>query len=821
MATDRMQFTDRISMSGCEFILALSDEKIKEMYREDRGKDWEGDKVYTPEQYLNTVRTYCKKWLQEGFGKEYLDVPQKYHYAKERNSGRIYVDGFGLNQMSKMFREILTDGLLYDIDIKNCHPNVLLKMVRQYNKTYPQAKLTYKYLKTYCLSRESVLKDSKLSKQDVLKCLNSDRYDGVAFGENQFLEALHNEKSNIFDAFLSNADFMKPYVEANKADITPKKHSSNPISSQINFILCIEENRILQSVIAPEHNIITPFFDGFMLATEYKPYYDKLLDETGEIMWNYNENQCKLPSFHHFKTFMELIDESIQDGHDVDGAVLDHAINWLMECCGKNILYSNNAYYTIQNNIYQKGANGNQEVYDAITTYLYPHVHQRCKILEHLKVKANSAFKLAKYEQVGKQELLLAKNNNKKAEHLCKRWELLRFNIDSIQKKNKVVKKFIRLNSLVNADLYTKLDSHRNLIAFQNCVFDLNTLSFRDIRKDDYISITTGYDYKEPTEEEMNDFNTKYLFKTFVDEDVRKHFLKTLCGALDGTNRRRKLHIWNEAGNNGKSMTMKGLQAMLGAYFGTMSCAVLQNKRAEAGQASPQLNVLKNCRVVAMNEPEVAKSKLSGTILKTLTGQDGIAVRQLYGQEPVAFLPMASLFMLANVIPDLDRNDSASLARLDITPFESTFGTRPNARGGYRITKDDYKAKEFVGVHGIEDMLKSWRCCFFKTIVSHYREYDADPEFTLQCALADEYRNNQDLVQQFINEKMRNEKGSLTLLKDVNYHLNQYLAKMKTDLTYTTIKLGKYLREHKFITGKGGCAYNYNTCLFDYKFDWE
>ena len=46
-------------------------------------------------------------------------------------------------------------------------------------------------------------------------------------------------------------------------------------------------------------------------------------------------------------------------------------------------------------------------------------------------------------------------------------------------------------------------DDKTYLFGFNNIVYDLEQGSFREYKYDDYISITCGYDWREPTEEEI------------------------------------------------------------------------------------------------------------------------------------------------------------------------------------------------------------------------------------------------------------------------------------------------------------------------------
>ena len=53
-------------------------------------------------------------------------------------------------------------------------------------------------------------------------------------------------------------------------------------------------------------------------------------------------------------------------------------------------------------------------------------------------------------------------------------------------------------------DVELKFNQNRDLLAFENGVLDLSTFQFRETTPDDYITITTGYNYRLVREEEKN-----------------------------------------------------------------------------------------------------------------------------------------------------------------------------------------------------------------------------------------------------------------------------------------------------------------------------
>jgi len=93
------------------------------------------------------------------------------------------------------------------------------------------------------------------------------------------------------------------------------------------------------------------------------------------------------------------------------------------------------------------------------------------------------------------------------------------------------------------------LDSKCHLIGFENGVYDLEALEFREGRPDDYISMSTHinyvpYDPSHPAIEGINGF----ISSIFPKQHIRDFVLKTMGSFLNGGIREEKFHIWTGTG---------------------------------------------------------------------------------------------------------------------------------------------------------------------------------------------------------------------------------------------------------------------------------
>jgi P4 family phage/plasmid primase-like protien len=105
-----------------------------------------------------------------------------------------------------------------------------------------------------------------------------------------------------------------------------------------------------------------------------------------------------------------------------------------------------------------------------------------------------------------------------------------------------------------DSEFVKRLDENKDLLGFNNGVYDLRSGCFRDGSPDDYISMSTGYDYiefkgDEPVINEISDFFNKVQ----PDEAMQNYVLKTISTYLDGYNKEEKFSIWTGSGCHEKN----------------------------------------------------------------------------------------------------------------------------------------------------------------------------------------------------------------------------------------------------------------------------
>lgn len=306
---DLMTFSDVVSLKGAKFISSLSKEECKVKFWDRTEVDQDGENKYNWNTYYGLIKKFAfriknfkgdKNITQDENNEDKLYIKQEYKYAKGKKDGRIYVKGFGVQSLQNGLRKILTGDYMKDIDIKNAHPTILLEICRRFkkfNKEDEDKTISFKYLKTYVEKREEILA-SGVDKMSMLIALNCDNAstnkrekNAVYVGNNEFLREFHKEKQTNYEMILNDKAFMADLLSNYECDLDSTTNTKNPISSKMNFIFCMRENKLIQQSIQSER--IVPMFDGFMFdETEYDYTPEVITTPTG-YTWTFKSNKSE------------------------------------------------------------------------------------------------------------------------------------------------------------------------------------------------------------------------------------------------------------------------------------------------------------------------------------------------------------------------------------------------------------------------------------------------------------------------------------------------------------------------------------------------
>jgi len=297
------------------------------------------------------------------------------------------------------------------------------------------------------------------------------------------------------------------------------------------------------------------------------------------------------------------------------------------------------------------------------------------------------------------------------------------------------------------------LDSHPNLLGFENGIYDLRLHEFRDGLPDDYVSFSTGRNYTtyDPNSIDAQEISA-YLAQVYTNENVRNYMKDIMACILDGGIRQEKFYIFTGSGSNSKSVLLNLIQQAIGEYYCILPIALLTQKRTASNSAQAELERTKGRRLAVMQEPGESE-KLNIGLMKELSGGDRILVRGLY-KEPIEFRPQFKMVMTCNELPEVASDDGGTWRRIRVVEHTSKFCESP----------DPTNPKEFPLDLELSEKIERWANTFICMLIAHHR--DIDPKNIVEppeVRIATEgYKKNNDIVGQFLTDKLVRDETATT-----------------------------------------------------------
>jgi P4 family phage/plasmid primase-like protien len=242
---------------------------------------------------------------------------------------------------------------------------------------------------------------------------------------------------------------------------------------------------------------------------------------------------------------------------------------------------------------------------------------------------------------------------------------------------------------------YQELDcelNNVNLFAFNNKVYDYKYNVYREIRKSDYITKTTNYEYDEKlinkeTRKKIYDF----LYSLFEDNQIVEYWLKITSMALFGNEKQQKFYMFNGKGSNGKSLTQKIISLALGDYYKAVSNNFLVGSIKKGG-ADAELAGCQGIRYLSVSEPDDQDNKkFNISNLKNWSGGDKLQARGLYQKNMIEFYALFTIFINCNDLPELSNTDDGIKRRLRniFFPFQFKEASELKKNKNYRLLNNN------------------------------------------------------------------------------------------------------------------------------------
>jgi putative DNA primase/helicase len=223
----------------------------------------------------------------------------------------------------------------------------------------------------------------------------------------------------------------------------------------------------------------------------------------------------------------------------------------------------------------------------------------------------------------------------------------------------------------------SRLDNNNMLLGVNNGALDLSSGSLLMNSKKFFITQKANVSYM--PEEKCPLWMSFLETVTGGDEDMISYLKKIVGYSLTGKTSEQALFFFYGFGANGKGVWIDTIEFLLGSYAKKTSVKTLMAKKTSG--ADDNLARLRGARYVTTSETEEG-ARFDESLLKTLTGEDRITARQLYGST-FEYLPEFKIFVVGNHKPYIKGNDFGIWRRLKLIPFDITI---PNEErdGGLR-----------------------------------------------------------------------------------------------------------------------------------------
>lgn len=357
------------------------------------------------------------------------------------------------------------------------------------------------------------------------------------------------------------------------------------------------------------------------------------------------------------------------------------------------------------------------------------------------------------------------------------------------------------IENFYDEDFIERLDNNPNLIGFDNGIYDLENDVFRSGKPDDYVSLSTGYDFHPYSIEEPDEKMTElliFLQQIMYDSNIYNYILTFLGSTLAGKNPDELFHIFTGSGSNGKSKMMDLMKYSLGKYYSTINTTLLTKARPSSNQASPDVLGLKGKRLIVASEPE-KNDKITAGFMKLLSGGDDVKARNLYSSHEIEFKPFFKMVMLCNDLPRIDSHDDGTWRRIRVGPFKSRFVDKPRKLNEYPIDRT------------LSDKLKDWRERMMAILLYYHRQYKTVGLKIVKEVVeeTEKYKQDTNAFAQFAKEKLctldpPRKRGHLPINVIYNDHFKHWYQQIYDKKIPSRTEMSNELQK---LNGFGKCDY--------------
>ena len=665
--------------------------------------EWIDDIFQNEKQQLQQYYNKCKNGI----------VQVSYHKVAGNPFGRSNPEkSLSLFTIRRQIRHTISKAFYIDVDIKNCHPEILYQICIANNIP---CRLLGEYVRNRQHYLEMVINEYKCTYDQAKVLFIIILYGG---GFNKWAETNKIDKTalpiiqDFKDEFSEIAHkILLKNTEIAEAVIKRKKEQGetefNLAGSVCSHFLQEYEVRILETLFkyCVENKIIQKncavlCADGLMIEKEF--YDSSLISTFSQIIREKFGLELQFTTKDMNEDYLKILDNHIvMDLHHptFSTGLLSDYFSILY---GDKFLYNDKKLYVFNGVFWELDNASNTTLSRFIDKKFY------AKLVGYACEKQQSYTKLYSNTDNSENEKMLKTELDK----------LSTFQKD-IQNLRQVKYRDNLIKDVLNKinDEMVEFDTNPMLFAFNNKVFDLRRDIFIEAHYTQYISMTTGYDYNDKYDKELVTKLDAIYDTIFPITEVKHHYLERCSTGLSGLHIQ-AFNIAQGGGGNGKSVINSLLMKTLGKYAYKLPSSVLLQEIKEGG--NPQVANMHKMRFVLVQEPN-NKRKVCCATMKEITGDKNINVRLLHSNKCGIILEL-TLMMECNELPLLDEVEEAEVRRIDVSPFVSKFVSQD------RYDELECKINVFVGntFYTTDDFQESYKQAMFEILRNSFKIYVAN-----------------------------------------------------------------------------------------------
>lgn len=359
---------------------------------------------------------------------------------------------------------------------------------------------------------------------------------------------------------------------------------------------------------------------------------------------------------------------------------------------------------------------------------------------------------------------------------------------------------------------YDRLDSNPYLLGCKNGVVDFQEKRFRDGVPEDYITKSTGIDYKPLTSsshgDTVNELND-CMKKIFVNVELREYMWNHLSGVLIGMpSLNQALYNYIGKGQNGKSVLTDLMAQVLGTYKTTAPISIITQGRGKVGGLAPEIVALKGSRYVVMQEPNADDVIHEGPMKELVSGVEPITARAPYMTKSTTFIPQFALIVCCNQLMGVKTQDHGTWRRLKVIQFDSLFTDNP-------VSDDPDKPNQFLINRDLIKKFPEWKETMLAMLVERaYQNMGRIPDCNTVLQSSNEYRQQQDHISEYIRDRIIRCQGYNIRKSDLSNDFKQWFNTNVGAKNPTPKKLHEYM-DKEYGKNRGGVWFNIKLKLVE------